>query len=150
MAQIVARGSCPNNSTPICPLMLSPTRDEISNTIVPDVLGICNDVIDTTGQIHDAERVFKSPVCSRGINEVGQRKLVDVTEPLKGPRVDDFPFLRIQLDEPVDWVPNFVDSIRHVTEIVLLRLKHFQGALSRGAVQLPIAEAQGIIGAHGF
>jgi hypothetical protein len=128
----MAESCSTNDAPPVSPFVLAPTGNEVSNTVVTDVLWICNHVIDAARQIHDAEGVFESAVRSGRIDKIRQGELMDMPEALKRPRVNQVTLLRVQLNEPVDWVPDFVDSSGHVNEIVLLWLKHFQQSLLFG------------------
>src|SRR5437868_8003417 len=47
------------------------------------------------------------------IDEVGQSELVDIAEPLKGPRVKHATLIRIEADEHVDGVTDFVEVLWH-------------------------------------
>ena len=78
MPHVMAESSRTNYSPPIGPLVLTSTRNEVANTVVTDVLGICDDVINATSQVHHTEGVLESAVRSGGVDKVRQSKLVDV------------------------------------------------------------------------
>jgi hypothetical protein len=46
---------------------------------------VSDDVEDAAGEFHDSERVLESPMCRSWVDEVCQRKLVNVAKPLKRP-----------------------------------------------------------------
>lgn len=77
------------------------------------VLLVRDDVEDAAGQLHDAQGMFETAMRGAGINEVGQRQLMDVPEPLKWPRIDRRNFVRRDTNEVVKGVPNLVMVLRH-------------------------------------
>src|SRR5690349_15408166 len=85
MSRVMAESRCANYAPPVSPFVLASTRNEVSNTVVTDVFRICNHVINTASQIHYAERVLESAVRGRRIDKIGQGKLVNISQTLKGP-----------------------------------------------------------------
>jgi hypothetical protein len=51
----------------------------------------------------------------RGVKQVRQGKLMDVAKPLKRSRIEDSTLIRVQTDEDVNRVTNFVEVLAHDT-----------------------------------
>ena len=71
------------------------------------------DVEHAAGELHDAEGVLEPAMRRAGIHEIRQRELMDVSEPLKRPRIDRRHFIRRNANEVVNRVSNFVLMLRH-------------------------------------
>src|SRR5260221_6357693 len=84
MAEVVKQ-RCEANNLPPCHECIVVREDVEVPMPVPFMR---QDIEDSSSQFHHAERVFKSTMrCSR-VDEVGQRQLMYVSEPLKRPGVD--------------------------------------------------------------
>jgi hypothetical protein len=57
--------------------------------------------------------MFETAVRGAGINEIGQSELMDVSEPLKRPRIDCRNFVRRDANKVVNRVPDLVLMLRH-------------------------------------
>jgi hypothetical protein len=79
----------------------------------PPVLGVGQNVEDSTREIHDSEAMLKALVRGCGIDQPRQRELVNVTESLKRPRIDDLSLIGGKHDEPMDRITEFVVFLRH-------------------------------------
>src|SRR5437762_14073764 len=67
-----------------------------------------NHVENPTREIHHAEAVLKAMMCRAGIDEVGQRQLVNAPQSLKRSRVDYSSFVRRNADECVNRIAKLV------------------------------------------
>lgn len=88
-------------------------EDVLETARRPPILGVREDVEDSAGEIQDTETVLEALVCGRWINQPRQRQLVNMTEPLKGARIDDFTLVGRKDDESVDWITKFIVFLRH-------------------------------------
>src|SRR5437588_12375711 len=99
--------------------------DDVAYVGDPVVAG--DDVVDTAGEVHDAERVFEALVGCAGIDEIGEGELVDVAQPLEGGGVDQRLLVVVVVDEDVDRVAAFVDALRHPGQALPDRLTRTHG-----------------------
>jgi len=65
---------------------------------VRDMVRVGDDIEDLAGKLHHTQRVVETLVGCTRINEVRQRQLVDMAQPLEGTRVNNLPFIAVQSD----------------------------------------------------
>ena len=94
-------------------------RDDLAND-VGEVLVAHDDVVHPPRQLHHAERVLEASVGAAGVDQVRERQLVDVAQPLERARVDDSQLVGIGLDEDMDGVANFIELFRHATTVSVM------------------------------
>lgn len=72
-----------------------------------------DDVEDAPGQLHDAEGMLEAAMCRSGIDEVGERELVNVPKTLERSGVDGRNLVGGDADEVVNRVPDLVLVLGH-------------------------------------
>ncbi|SRR5579883_985600 len=73
-----------------------------------------NDVENACGHLHNAERMLEATVRRPRVDEVGESKLMNVSQPLKRRGVDDPSFVRTQTNEDVDWITYLMKMLCHI------------------------------------
>ena len=66
----------------------------------------------TLRKLHHTERMLEPVVSRTGIDQVRQCQLMNVPKALKRTRIEDLSLVRIESNENVNRVPNFVDVFR--------------------------------------
>ena len=88
---------------------LSP-RNKLPDGVVVDILWIRDYIVDSTRNLHYAETVFEPAMCSTWINQICQRKLMYITQPLERTGTNNLFFVGTKPDEDVDWIAYFTHS----------------------------------------
>jgi hypothetical protein len=57
--------------------------------------------------------MLEAPVRRSGVEQAGHRQLMDVAQALERAAVDDLPFLRINVNEPVDRIADLMLVLGH-------------------------------------
>src|SRR5438876_880976 len=99
----------PQHGPPV--LALAAARRHYFAYRVGEVLVAHDHVVDATRQLHHAERMLKAAVRSAGVDQVGQRQLMDVAKTLKRRGVDDGELVRVRLHEDVNRVADLVELL---------------------------------------
>jgi len=84
--------------------------DDVAD-LVGDLVGAGDYVVDAAGEVHHAEGVLEALVGGAGVDQVGERELVDVAQPLEGGGVDHRLLVVVVVDEDVDRVADLVDAL---------------------------------------
>jgi len=83
-------------------------RDNRSDFRVPEYMAVISDyVVEAARNLHHTETVFKSLMCGSRIDVVGQRQLMNVPQSLELRAVDNFYFIRVEPDKPVNGITEF-------------------------------------------
>lgn len=72
-----------------------------------------DDVEDSAGQLHHTQRVLEPPMGRARVDEIRQRELVNVPEPLKWAGVDRRDLVGCDADEVMNRVADLVLLLRH-------------------------------------
>jgi hypothetical protein len=108
MSEVVAERGHPPGPAPVVEFKSAGFGDEVANAVVKQAFLAGDNIVHAAGQFHHAQAVLETPVRRTRLNEIRQRKLMDVAQPLKGPRINDLALLGIHGDEDVDRVTDFV------------------------------------------
>jgi hypothetical protein len=73
-----------------------------------------DDTKHSVSKFHHTKRMLKPSMGRTGIDQMGQRKLVDMPQTLKWPRINDLPLFRIQAGEDMNRITDFVDVLCHL------------------------------------
>jgi hypothetical protein len=87
--------------------MFAATRNEVAH-LWEEIVCVGDRVVNATGQFHYTQAVLESLVGCSWIYEACQCKLMDMSEALEWPAINDLGFARIHLDERMDGVAYFV------------------------------------------
>lgn len=113
VADVVAEGRHPNDSSPVLMIEGALLRNDIANRVGSNVLRVGDRVVDTAGKFHDTERVLESTVRCPGVDEIRQSQLVDVPQSLDWRRIHHFAFVGIKPNERVNRVADFMQAFVH-------------------------------------
>jgi hypothetical protein len=105
-----------------------------------------HNVIDAAGQFHDPKGVLETAVRRPGIEEMREGELMDVAQPLHRPRIQNLTLQRLEADEDVNRIPDFMDVFCHRDTLVAVAARFLlvksvsdrHGALMRSAEGLTL------------
>jgi len=72
-----------------------------------------HDIEDPPCEFHHAEGMLEPSMRGTWVDQVRHRQLVDVAESLKRATVEDFSLTRLDPDEVMDWIADFVEVFGH-------------------------------------
>ena len=113
MPDVVAEGRHSECSSPVLALGVLGDLGQDAPDLVRHGARVCDYIEDTTGELHDAERMLEPRVRRSGVHEVGQPELMDMAKALEGTRIEDPTLIRIEPHKCVDGVPNLVNVFAH-------------------------------------
>jgi hypothetical protein len=105
VSDVVAQGAHPDDGSPVLELVVG--LEKLTDFVVAVVV-LDEHVEDATGEVHDAEAVLEAPVSGAGVDEIRESELMDVSQTLKRPGIDDPSLIGRDPDEGVDRVADLV------------------------------------------
>ena len=106
----MAKRGDPQDPSPVVQLVRVVRHD--GTHLIGQVLLVGDDVEDPRRQLHHPEGVLEAAVRRAGVDEIAERELVDVPQPLERRTVENRAFGGGDLDEDVQWIAH-LDGPRH-------------------------------------
>jgi hypothetical protein len=98
-----------------------------------DVLAVCDDIEDPSGQLHHTQRVLKAAMGSPRIDQISQGKLVHVPQSLHGRRVEYCALIAVEADERVNRITDLVLPLHHRVDSTHTRWLRQRGGTNQPA-----------------
>ncbi len=113
MADVMTKGGHPKNSSPIPQLIgIVDLGQEIMN-VVRNIFSSGNYIEHTIGKLHHTKGMLEAAVSGTWVDQIGKRQLMNMTETLQGRRRQDTALVRIESNEHMNRIADFMDSLSH-------------------------------------
>ena len=84
MTNVVAKSSHPQHATPVAQIIGVGERLQQLSYLIRHVVSIRDDIKNPTCELHNPKRMLKALVGRARIDEMSERELVDMAQPLEG------------------------------------------------------------------